>query len=80
MDVLTPRERQVFETRRLSENPPTLEELAHELSLSGERVRQIELRAFMKVKQAARQLVRENSGELVRLHGRCRQASLLPVS
>jgi RNA polymerase sigma-32 factor len=81
MDVLTARERHVFEARRLSEHPPTLEELAHELSLSGERVRQIELRAFAKVKQAARHLVRgSNSGEPVRLHGRRRQASLLPIS
>jgi RNA polymerase sigma-32 factor len=62
MDVLNARERRVFEARRLSEDPPTLEELAQELSLSGERIRQIEMRAFLKVKQAARQLMRGNSG------------------
>jgi RNA polymerase sigma-32 factor len=54
LDILTPRERRVFEARRLSENPPTLEALARELSISSERVRQIETGAFAKVRRAAR--------------------------
>ncbi|WP_172628271.1 RNA polymerase sigma factor RpoH [Bradyrhizobium ivorense] len=52
LDVLTARERRVFEARRLVEQPLTLEELGSELSLSSERVRQIETSAFAKVKRA----------------------------
>ncbi|MCK1478231.1 RNA polymerase factor sigma-32 [Bradyrhizobium sp. 197] len=54
LDLLTKRERRIFEARRLSENPPSLEELARELSISSERVRQIEISAFGKVRSAAR--------------------------
>jgi RNA polymerase sigma-32 factor len=53
LDVLTERERRVFEARRLTETPPTFERLARELSISSERVRQIETSAFAKVKRAA---------------------------
>jgi RNA polymerase sigma-32 factor len=53
INVLTRRERQVFEARRLTPKPPTLDELAHEFSISAERVRQIEVEAFAKVKRAA---------------------------
>lgn len=53
LDVLTARERRVFEARRLSEDPPSLEELGRELSISGERVRQLETLAFEKVRRAA---------------------------
>jgi RNA polymerase sigma-32 factor len=51
--VLSERERRVFEARRLSEDPPSLEQLGREMSISNERVRQIECRAFEKVKRAA---------------------------
>ncbi|MGY3614623.1 RNA polymerase factor sigma-32 [Bradyrhizobium sp. USDA 10063] len=53
LEVLTPRERQVFEARRLTDNPPTLAELANRMDISPERVRQIENHAFEKVKRAA---------------------------
>ena len=53
MNVLTGRERQVFEARRLAPKPLTLDQLAHEFSISAERVRQIEARAFAKIKRAA---------------------------
>jgi RNA polymerase sigma-32 factor len=53
LEVLTARERRVFEGRRLSEPPTTLEQLGRELSISSERVRQIEARAFAKVRRAA---------------------------
>ena len=43
----------MFEARRLSEDPPSLEELGRELSISGERVRQIEALAFERIKRAA---------------------------
>ncbi|QIP10538.1 RNA polymerase sigma factor RpoH [Bradyrhizobium symbiodeficiens] len=49
---LAARERRVFEARRLTECPVTLDRLARELSISSERVRQIEIRAFAKVKRA----------------------------
>lgn len=52
LEVLTERERRVFEARRLAEQPVTLDQLACELSISSERVRQIETRAFAKVKRA----------------------------
>jgi RNA polymerase sigma-32 factor len=53
LDVLPERERRVFVARRLTENPPTLEELGREMSISSERVRQLETRAFAMVKRAA---------------------------
>lgn len=50
--ALNPRERRIFTARRLAAEPATLEELAAEHGVSRERVRQIELRAFQKVKAA----------------------------
>jgi RNA polymerase sigma-32 factor len=47
---LTERERRIFETRRLADEPITLEELADQFGISRERVRQIEARAFEKVR------------------------------
>jgi RNA polymerase sigma-32 factor len=58
LDVLTERERRVFEARRLTEDPPTLEQLGREMSISSERVRQIETQAFTKVRRAALQKLR----------------------
>jgi RNA polymerase sigma-32 factor len=52
IQTLTPRERHIFTARHLTEAPPKLEILAAEYGISGERVRQIELRAFQKVKLA----------------------------
>ncbi|WP_375312885.1 RNA polymerase sigma factor RpoH [Bradyrhizobium sp. A5] len=49
---LAARERRIFEARRLTERPVTLDQLARELAISSERVRQIEIRAFGKVKRA----------------------------
>ena len=54
MDVLNDREKRIFEARRLSESPITLEELSEEFGVSRERVRQIEVRAFEKVQKAVR--------------------------
>jgi RNA polymerase sigma-32 factor len=48
--VLDPRERRIFAARRLSEEPLTLEQLAAQLGVSRERVRQLETRAFDKVR------------------------------
>jgi RNA polymerase sigma-32 factor len=52
LKVLNPRERRIFEARRLAEEPITLEDLAAEFGVSRERVRQIEVRAFEKVQEA----------------------------
>ncbi|MBI1868957.1 MAG: RNA polymerase sigma factor RpoH [Methylocystis sp.] len=52
--TLNPRERRIFEARRLADNPVTLERLSEEFGVSRERVRQIEVRAFEKVRQAVR--------------------------
>ena len=52
--VLNPRERRIFEARRLAEDPETLENLSAEFNISRERVRQIEVRAFEKVQQAVK--------------------------
>src|SRR6266852_2186995 len=46
---LNNRERRIFEARRLTDEPITLEGLAEEFGVSRERVRQIEVRAFEKV-------------------------------
>ncbi len=57
LTVLGDRERRIFEARHLAEEPSTLEELANELGVSRERIRQIEVRAFEKVQKAARSAV-----------------------
>ncbi|MBO0754129.1 MAG: RNA polymerase sigma factor RpoH, partial [Bradyrhizobiaceae bacterium] len=52
LEVLNDRERRIFEARRLTDEPVTLEDLAVEFGVSRERVRQIEVRAFEKVQKA----------------------------
>ena len=58
MDKLNERERRVFEARRLSEDPLTLEDLSQEFGVSRERIRQIEVRTFEKVQKAVRTAAR----------------------
>ncbi len=50
--TLNDRERRIFEARRLSDDPLTLEKLSEEFGVSRERIRQIEVRAFEKVQKA----------------------------
>ena len=52
LTVLNERERRILEARRLVDEPITLEELADEFGVSRERVRQIEVCAFEKVRKA----------------------------
>jgi len=52
LEVLNPRERSIFEARFLSEPSIRLEDLATRYGVSRERVRQIENRAFEKVRAA----------------------------
>ncbi|MBW7971172.1 RNA polymerase sigma factor RpoH [Bradyrhizobium sp. BR 10289] len=62
LNGLAARERRIFEARRLAECPVTLDQLARELSISSERVRQIEIRAFAKVKRAVMSAAQDASG------------------
>jgi len=55
MGGLNDRERRIFEARRLSDDPLTLEALSEEFGVSRERIRQIEVRAFEKVQKAVQQ-------------------------
>ncbi|MHB2267796.1 RNA polymerase sigma factor RpoH [Aliihoeflea sp. PC F10.4] len=64
MGVLNDRERRIFEARRLSEDPMTLEELSGEFDISRERVRQIEVRAFEKVQDAVKAGARRQAQSL----------------
>lgn len=54
LGVLNPRERRIFEARRLADEPITLELLSEEFNISRERVRQIEVRAFEKIQAAVK--------------------------
>jgi RNA polymerase sigma-32 factor len=54
IDVLDGRERSIFEARFLADEPPTLEEISTKFKVSRERIRQIEARAFEKVRKAAK--------------------------
>ena len=56
IDVLDDRERRIFEARHLADEPLTLEDLAEKFKVSRERIRQIEVRAFEKVRKAAKNL------------------------
>jgi RNA polymerase sigma-32 factor len=55
--ALNDRERRILEARRLAEEPLTLAELADELGVSRERVRQIGARAFEKVQESVKSRV-----------------------
>jgi RNA polymerase sigma-32 factor len=54
MKNLNERERHILVSRRLTEEPKTLEDLSQEFGISRERVRQIEVRAFEKIQKAVR--------------------------
>ncbi|QCO55125.1 RNA polymerase sigma factor RpoH [Pseudorhodobacter turbinis] len=59
MSVLNDREKDILVQRRLNEVPVTLEELSETYSVSRERIRQIEVRAFEKLQDKMRELARE---------------------
>ena len=52
MEGLNDRERHILTSRRLRDDPITLEDLSKEYGISRERVRQIEVRAFEKLQKA----------------------------
>src|SRR6201988_1346212 len=68
MSVLNPRERRIFEARRLADEPMTLEDLAAEFGVSRERVRQIEVRAFEKVQSAVKGTIARQEAALEPAH------------
>ena len=59
MQNLTDREKQILTERRLVDEPRTLEELSQEFGVSRERVRQIEVRDFEKLKKAMMRIASE---------------------
>ena len=59
MAVLNDREKDILVQRRLNDVPVTLEELSESYSVSRERIRQIEVRAFEKLQDKMRELARE---------------------
>jgi RNA polymerase sigma-32 factor len=54
LQYLTPREIAILKARRLREPPRTLDEISQEVGVSKERVRQIEERAFSKLREEMR--------------------------
>ncbi len=67
LDVLDEREKRIFEARRLSEDPLTLEQLSGEFGVSRERVRQLEVRAFDKVQKAVTKAAKDRDRERTQL-------------
>jgi RNA polymerase sigma-32 factor len=63
LKTLNERERDILVERRLRDNPATLEDLSHRYSISRERVRQIEVRAFEKLQKAMKTRVAEQRAE-----------------
>ena len=49
--ILNERERKILESRKLSNNPKTLDELSKKFKISRERIRQIETKAFEKLQK-----------------------------
>ncbi len=59
MENLNEREQHILTERRLTDEPKTLEELSEVYSVSRERIRQIEVRAFEKLQKAMRNMAKE---------------------
>jgi RNA polymerase sigma-32 factor len=59
MGVLNDREKDILVQRRLAEKTVTLEDLSGQYSVSRERIRQIEVRAFEKLQTKMQALARE---------------------
>jgi len=59
MEVLNDREKDILMQRRLAENTVTLEDLSGQYSVSRERIRQIEVRAFEKLQKKMQTLAKD---------------------
>ena len=68
LTILNPRERRIFEARRLTDEPVTLEDLAAEFGVSRERVRQIEVRTFDKVQRTVKARLPLTGSQQVAMH------------
>jgi RNA polymerase sigma-32 factor len=60
LSTLNDREKRIFEARRLTDEPATLEDLSAEFGVSRERIRQIEVRAFEKVQSAVQKAAKRS--------------------
>ena len=61
LGLLSARERAILEARMLADEPKTLDELARQFRVSRERIRQIEQRAFQRLRDAVRARVASSS-------------------
>ena len=61
LNILNERELDIVQTRRLSEESATLEELSEKYDISRERVRQIEVRALEKIKEEIQKLMQDKN-------------------
>ena len=61
LKILNERELDIVQTRRLSEESATLEELSEKYNISRERVRQIEVRALEKIKEEMQKLMQDKN-------------------
>jgi len=61
MNILTPREKEILNARRLSEEIATLEDLSKKYKVSRERIRQIEIKAFEKLQKAMLNAAKSNN-------------------
>jgi len=61
LKILNERELDIVQTRRLSEESATLEELSEKYDVSRERVRQIEVRALEKIKEEMQKLMQDKN-------------------
>ena len=59
LKTLNERERHILIERRLKDTPATLEDLSLQYSISRERIRQIEVRAFEKVQKQMKAQIKE---------------------
>ncbi len=59
LSVLNEREKYIFNARRLHEKQSTLDELSKKFNISRERVRQIEVKAFEKVQNSIKHLMKD---------------------
>ena len=59
--ILNDREKEILYSRRLSDEPLTLEDLSKKYKISRERVRQIETKAFEKLQKAMLNAAKSNN-------------------